>query len=535
MRMACVAVVTSLPTVAYGQMVSPTQSDAAVVARGAIRFRGQLAWTRFDAIYGANGTRAFPLGNLLTTDLDVAALPLLAAARNAAATLTGSPTVALSLGRLRTSADSRIVSVPLSIEYGLTRRITIGATIPIVQSRTVVTTQLNGRADSTANFGTNPAGYHFSPTAYAANAGVASGLDNARDQLAQRIAVCSSAPFSVGCPAFNARSAEANALVAAATGFSGAVGTLYGISTDAPGAPFVPLANSTVQADINTRLASIRTQFTSFGINGGSGSLAAAQGVAANSQFQQIVSDVSYGIALDSIGSTEQTSVGDIELSVTSLLFNSFADAPTRWLQWRGTAAGVVRVGTGHPARANRPFDVPTGDGQTDLEIRGAVDMMVGRRLLTTVAATYTVQTGSVVTGRLAYPPGFIFGLDYPVSGSTKLGNMAAVRLNPRFLITPALMVGGLATVSHRAADMVTVTGLAASGETFGNPNALTVYSGGFTIAYSNLASTSGTGSARFPAEIHFSHLETLRASSAGAEKAFRDAIELRLYFRSRR
>ena len=72
-------------------------------------------------------------------------------------------------------------------------------------------------------------------------------------------------------------------------------------------------------------------------------------------------------------------------------------------------------------------------------------------------------------------------------------------------------------------------------GTAFGNPNSLTTYLGGLTVAYSNLASASGTGGKQFPAEIVFTHLETLGASAAGAEKGYRDSIEMRFYLRARR
>ena len=112
---------------------------------------------------------------------------------------------------------------------------------------------------------------------------------------------------------------------------------------------------------------------------------------------------------------------------------------------------------------------------------------------------------------------------------------MAALRVNPRLLITRGLMVGGLFTVAHRGADQVTVTGIAPSGAAFGNPNPANTWAGGLTISYSNLATRSGTGDARFPAEIQFSHLETIGSTAEGPVKDSRDAIELRLYFRTRR
>ncbi|HET9425989.1 MAG TPA: hypothetical protein VFO55_11505 [Gemmatimonadaceae bacterium] len=516
---------------AGGQMASPTMSDATVVTRGAFRVRGEVRWTRIDGIFGPGGKEVLPLGASLTGDVGVTMLPLLTNAETAARVLAADPAISLSAGRLTTSVDSRIATVPITAEYGLTSRITLGAVIPIVQSRSVVTSQLNGRSDSTANVGTNPAAFHGSAAAYGANATVANGIISARDQLEQRIAQCAANPVATGCSTINSRAAEASALVASSSSFAQAIGSLYGVSNDQPGAVFVPLTGSALQAAIEARLAGLRADFTSFGINGGSGSPTPAGGPAANAQLDRIVRDADYGIELDSIGTTEQTAVGDIELSITGLLFNSFGS--TSRVRLRGAAAGVVRLGTGHPARPNRPFDIATGDGQTDLEVRGALDVMTGR-LLTTLAGTYTVQTGSVATTRLPTTMAPMFLLDIPVAGSVKPGNMAAVRINPRFMITRALMVGALGVGSFRAADEVTMTGFAPGGVTFGN-GSLTTYAGGLTISYSNLASATGVGDRRFPAEIVFSHLETLSASAAGAEKLYRDSIELRLYLRTRR
>lgn len=518
---------------AQAQMTSPTMSDATVVARGAMRFRGGVRWTRVDAIFGPDGSSVLPLGSSLTMDLNAGTLPLLSSAETVARAMAADPTLVISAGQLTTSADSRIATVPLSLDYGFTSRITVGAMLPIVQSRTVVTSQLNGPSDSSANVGANPAAFFGSSAAYSANLAVANGLSTARTQLQAQISTCALNPTSTGCPAFNARLAEANALVTATSAFVIGINNLYGTSSaDAPGAPVVPIAGKPVQAAIDARLDSMRTVYSSFGVNAGSGALAAAQAASANQQFKSLITLVDYGIQLDSLATTQQTTIGDVELSATALLLNTFGAAGG--LKLRAVAMGVVRLGTGHPARENRPYDVATGDGQTDFEVRGAMDALTGR-LLTTVAATYTVQTGSVSTTRLPNLPGIFFGLDFPVEGSIKYGNMASARLNPRYLITPALMVGVLGVGSWRAADEVTVTGFNPAGTQFGNPNAIASYAGGFTLSYSNLASADGIGGKTFPAEIVFSHMETLGASAAGAEKASRDAIELRLYLRARR
>ena len=532
-RTALVAVVMLLPAMVEGQMVSPTMSDATVVARGSLRLRAQIEWTRWDAIFGSGGNGTLPIGSALSTNVDVAALPLLQQAQTAVQAMTANPLVRLNVGTLTTSADSRIASVPVSLEYGLTSRITLGIFVPIVETRTVVTTQLNGRSDSAANVGVNPAGgLLLSETAFATNLQVISGLSSAAAALNAQLQACTPASTSSVC---TGRRAEAQALVADVSSFMSVASNLYGTAKTQPGAPFIPLAGGVIQQAIDAHLAAIRSGFSSFTIPTGSGAFAAAKGFAANAQLQALVSDATYGIGLDSIGTTETIALGDVELSAAVQLFNSFTDSASRGVKWRGALAGVVRLGTGHRAREQRPFDIGTGDGQPDVEVRGAIDVLLRDRFLTTVAGTYTQQIGSITFHRLPYPPGFTLALDAPVAGSIKPGNMAALRLNPRFLITRGLMAGGLFTGAYRGADQVTVTGTAPSGAVFGDPNPVTSWAGGVTLSYSNLATHSGTGDARFPAEIQFSHLETLGATATGPAKTTRDAIELRLYFRTRR
>lgn len=510
-------------------------SDATIVSWGALRLRTEMQWTRIDGVFGPGGVLQ-PVGGRLTGDLTRNTFPRLGVGQTAAQILADDPGVTLNAGRLTTSADSRIATVPITVEYGLTSRLALGVTIPIVQTRTVVTTQLNGKADSTANVGTNPARFHNSTAAYAQNAAVFNAMDAALTQLEMRRMQCAASPSLPGCAEINARSDEAGNLVAAAFGFTSAVGVLYGVSPGT-GAPFVPLSGSALQAAIDARLEQLRAGFASFGYDAGTGSLAAAQAQAANGQLQRLVSDPEFGIALDSIGTTEQTAIGDIELLASTLLFNSFGRRTG--LKMRGVAAGVVRLGTGHTPRPSRPFDIGTGDGQTDIEARAAVDAQTGR-LLTTIAATYTVQMGSVSTARLRSTPGTFFDLNAPVPGAVKLGNMMSVRLNPRYLITPALTAGALGVVSHRGADEVTVhesadSGLPAIPSLFAGSGSFTVVAGGVTLAYSNVSSALGIGGRDFPAEIVFTHLQTLSASDQGAEHRRRDSIELRLYFRTRR
>src|SRR5437868_1977418 len=83
----------------------------------ALRFRGAVEWTRFDALFGTDGKTTAPLGVALSSYLDVDALPLLDPAQTAAQTLARAPSLQLAVGTLRTLADSRIATIPISLEY----------------------------------------------------------------------------------------------------------------------------------------------------------------------------------------------------------------------------------------------------------------------------------------------------------------------------------------------------------------------------------------------------------------------------------
>ena len=62
----------------------------------------------------------------------------------------------LTAGNLVAVGDSRVVTAPLIPEYGLTRRLTVGVVVPLVETRTTLFAQLNPRSGA-ANVGPNPA------------------------------------------------------------------------------------------------------------------------------------------------------------------------------------------------------------------------------------------------------------------------------------------------------------------------------------------------------------------------------------------
>src|SRR5215212_7197651 len=148
------------PTIGAQSALSHTE-DAIPIPGGWLRFSVGNAWTRYDGRFGENG-EITPLGAELSTDsLGPRQLPLLAPIEGALQTLTSNPAQRLTFGRLDVRSDARIVTTPFAMEYGLTRRISLGVVVPMVQTRRSAQVRVNQRATGdttkTSNVGILPA------------------------------------------------------------------------------------------------------------------------------------------------------------------------------------------------------------------------------------------------------------------------------------------------------------------------------------------------------------------------------------------
>src|SRR5436305_508121 len=138
--------------------------DARTLEKGTVLLRVLNAWTQFADVYDATADSTHhlhALGNAFSAEaLGARQFPALATAQSALRTLTQNPNLALNLGQVFSTADSRVVTTPLSLEYGLTTRLTIGVMVPIVQTHSTVFVELNPRrlnGNFGANTGPNPA------------------------------------------------------------------------------------------------------------------------------------------------------------------------------------------------------------------------------------------------------------------------------------------------------------------------------------------------------------------------------------------
>ena len=304
-------------------------TDATVAPEGIVRIRAFTEWTRYDALFGVPGTSGpQQLGTLFSSpSLGSSQVPLLAPTEANVQSLTGSPSVNVSLGQLTTVANVRVMTAPILIEYGLTRHLTLSVSLPWCRpgptsSRSSI--RLARRAPTSAR--TPPRSSTTQPRTRRMNRSLPRSRRPRRSSAANWRLVKQRHPAPDVRP-FLTQQTQANALVQLSTTFATSAGALYGVSTAQPGQPFIPIANGTIEQAIDARVDSIRTAFASYGVSAGTGSLTAAGGPAAFQQLQQLVSDPSFGINRYTTGTASHLSLGDIELGATYQMVNTFTDS----------------------------------------------------------------------------------------------------------------------------------------------------------------------------------------------------------------
>ena len=515
--------------------------DAKMVPRGEWRLSAVSAWSRFDSRF-AGGTAAdstFPLGADFSFDsLGVAQLPALAGTQNAIQTLTGSP-FRLSLGATRAAMDARVVVTPISVEYGLMRRLTIGLMLPLVRTRMTLQMRVNPNGTE-GNVGINPA--TVNTTALAQDSAVVQQLVNASAALQSSLQACeANASANANCGTLLARQQDVTSLLQSATQFATTFGAVYGQNTDVRGAPVVPVTGSAADALVKSRLTAFDSSFQAFMSNTPriTGTPAAAGGVVGYTDLSNLLADP--GIAgYDSLKSTVRIAPGDVELSGRFLLLDQFADSiPSTGpvgLHTRATFTGTFRLPTGQLAAASNPLDIATGRGASSVAGQLALYTQWGARFGLSATAGYVTSFGKTKTGAFSLAAGAPFPPSTSDAYPYTPGAVTSIQLAPRLMVTNLLGINAMYDLEHLAANNY---GTLPVGATAPVPVTIvdgvratpgTLQSVGFGITYSTL-SQFDRGRAVLPVDVTYTHLEALRGS-ARMPKYFRDQIQVRFYFR---
>ncbi len=546
-----VAALALLPGVAGAQRVLGPSDDATVLPRGVLRIGVQPTWGRANQRFG-NGLNGTSEGTTerLGVDYDVDSLgpsrfeplrPLSAALQ----TLTGKSAIGSSLGRLRVDFDASSVTPPISLEYGLTRRILLGVMVPYVKTRNEVSLIPNpGRNEGT--IGINPA--LTMAGARVQNLAVFTQLTEAVTRLQGQLASCTGST-TPECAAINADRARATQLATNGAAVAAAIGTVYGTRAG-EGARFAPVEGSTLQNDVLSRLTALATDFAGFlGAPSGRASWVDARPIGAPlmglADLNTIVSDSAFGIGAVPLETVERSHIGDVEFGAKILLYDGLGGRPPQRVDYRGVklrlaVGGVYRKGTGQVQSPDDFADIGTGDGQDDVEGRVFADVLVGRRFWASLVGRYGVQQADEQFLRITDSPNDPFAPLYRRQFVARdLGDYFVAEFSPRATITDALMVSATYSYYHKGEDSYSgsfpatnlegeAITLDASALNAGTARTEQRVVAGFT--YSTMAAYY-RGRSTLPLEVSFMVGQSM-SGTGNVTKSFTQALGVRLYSR---
>jgi hypothetical protein len=442
--------------------------DAWIPPKGILRVSIGGQWSRArdrysDGSIGADAGELEPLGAMFGPQpLDVALRRDLAPLQQDVRLLSGLSAFTASLGQTTVDVEQMVSRTPITLELGVTRRLSVGITVPYMMAQREVIVNTNPLA-SGATLGLNPA--RSVVNARLQNGAVNAEFGAAITQLQQRIATCQATPGASGCSAIVADPAGAQQLLAAASAYRGSLLSVFGNATAQSGAEYVPLAGSAAFTAIGARITQLDQAFQSFLVQA-TPLLAtrpfASQNAVTQDDFQNILRDPAYGIEGDALKRVTRYGIGDVEIGGMFLLLDPYAGregprlAADRFAT-RLAVGALVRLGTGKIDSPDNFGDIGSGDQQQDVEIRGVADLIFGARGWVSVAGRYGIQ---MADERLRRVPEVleqaITPLDQTRVVTRDLGDYVALEVTPRWALNDYFQLAGQYTFARKAEDTYT-------------------------------------------------------------------------------
>ncbi|MFN5581583.1 hypothetical protein [Gemmatimonas sp.] len=519
---------------AMAQPVAGVGDDAIPIPHGGFRFLVGGLWNDYRAVFAPGDGKRELFATLGTDRFGTTQLPQLQAAESSIRALSGDSRFSLSLGALEAQGEVRQSIAPFTIDYGVTRRLSLRVLVPYVESRDATQFILN-RAGRGANVGRNPA--FVNAASRATNGAVLTQIETARAALVAQLTRCVNTT-ATGCDAIRANVAGAQGLVNRALQTSVQLRTVYG-NAERAGSPVVPLVNSTQHAGVLRTIDALRTDFGAYGITSiaASAAPAAAPTVLGPASMTTVASDTSFGVGYERLGDTRRAGIGDVDLTATFLVFDTFqADQVRRLLTpTRGIRSNVSmgwRFGTAGADRTEDAFDVPIGEGANALLVRSTTDLMFNRRawVSATVRAVHPIADRvNVLLPDRDEATAFL-----PVGSATAaraLGNRLEVELAPRYAVGQFFGVSAAYLWRHWGADRFDVAnaeGTALDASSWKTPSR-SLSAAAVGVTFSTLASYT-RGRSRFPAEVIYTHTTPLSGSGGVVPAVSSDRLELRVY-----
>jgi hypothetical protein len=330
---------------------SAQYTDARLVPKGVLRIGFEPQYFSHRERFDANGTTE-PLGtDFSDSTAGVRLFPTLAEPQAALQSILADPLYAVNLGVFRTIRDADIRYFPLTLQFGLSDRLSLTARVPLVTTRSQVDFSVDSAAGDMGwnqlaeQSGNSVAAQQAIQTLFAELEAGAAAVD-------ARIAA-----GDFGCPS-SVECDEARDAVADARQLVLDLAVLAGVdASGTPGAqvtPFAPLTTSVAGAGLLAALQDVSARLAQFGAGPVSATYPLPSAPIGAGGVNEMLADSAYGYASYPIQFSKYSlNLGDIELGMR------FGVIRSPWA--RAVAVGTIRLPTGTLDEPDHFLDIGTG------------------------------------------------------------------------------------------------------------------------------------------------------------------------------
>ena len=482
------------------------------VPGGVVRLELDGRFTTFDRRFLERERESYG-ADLSSPALGSDRIPLLADADARVGRIIGNAGYRINLGAMTTDAQASAGTGFIGLSLGLTSHIAIFGRVPLVQTKVQSSRLLD------------PA---------TADAGISPSIDQQVPFFSQMDASLSTLSARISAGDYDANPSQkalAQSTLADATALRD---DLFGLLGDpATAAPALPTSASAAGAAIDSRVVALQITLSSdLGVTGFTLTPALPASAITEPELTGLLTDPTGPIALR-LNDATQTFRGDAEVGTSFTLVDHWDRGADRG-GFRAALSGLVRLPTGLRESPDRPLDLGTGEGQTDIQVDLVTDLGAGA-FGARLTGSYVRQQGSDILVRVASPSQPFAGRDRLAIVRRDPGDIVALGVHPfyRLARTFALTAGldhwthGTDVVSYAHPELP-VPGVDASVYAEDSKANATMLTAGVTYANPGGLRPGGNG---LPVDATLTYERVLRAGGGRVPDTHAIRTTLNVYF----
>jgi hypothetical protein len=403
------------------------------------------SYVSYSNRFAANGDEE-PLGTDFSDErAGVRLIPSMWSPEGAIGSIIGDADYTIDAGAFRTTLDADVRRFPLNLEFGISNRFSVWASVPLVSTRM----QVDFRIDSTtSDMGRNLAGN----AADEANIRtLITDLDAGADFVASQITA-----GSYGCPG-STQCAEAQALVDRTNQLVLDLEIMTGVfaagGTNDILPAFAPLDTSATGIAVTAEIEDVKAELATFGATPITSTLP-LPGTTVDTAFinNRMLQEGQWGYGAEPLAFVKyHLKLGDAELGLR------WGAVQSRSL--RAVLEGIVRLPTGKVDLAENFLDLGTGDHQTDVVLGAQAVWEPGSVLALAASASYTLQLGHQLERRITPHTSPIALAATQQTVSRNLGDVFQAGLYPSLRLSRSFLVYGSVYYYFKPKDSFALTG----------------------------------------------------------------------------